>query len=182
MMFYRVTRYLRLKFWAVIHDTYDNCDCLENPRSINRKGKSYFQETHSRHVMIMYDGLLRSLCTSFPNMATRERVRRNQGCQMAITRFLHRMCLVLWASGLQLCYAAKFDPFLSLDCAPRPPPWCNPRKGRDQIMPSGNIGPHFPETRMKMQFSTLSPSLSLSAFLALSRDKVEGSFIPRNSL
>ena len=30
-----------------------------------------------------------------------------------------------------LCYAAKFD--LDLD-----PPWHNPRKGRDQILPSGN--------------------------------------------
>ena len=38
-----------------------------------------------------------------------------------------------------LRYAAKFDPFLSLDCNPRPPPWRNPRKGRDQILPSGNI-------------------------------------------
>ena len=37
-----------------------------------------------------------------------------------------------------LCYAATFDPFLSLDCAPRPPPRRNPRKGRDQILPSGN--------------------------------------------
>ena len=35
--------------------------------------------------------------------------------------------------------AAKFDPFLSLDCAPTPPPWRNPRKGRDQILPSGNL-------------------------------------------
>ena len=35
-----------------------------------------------------------------------------------------------------LRYAAKFDPFLSLDC---PPPWRNPRKGRDQILPSGNL-------------------------------------------
>ena len=33
-----------------------------------------------------------------------------------------------------LRYAAKFDPFLSLDCAPRPPPWRNPRKGRNQIL------------------------------------------------
>ena len=32
------------------------------------------------------------------------------------------------------------DPFLSLDCAPTPPPWRNPRKGRDQILPSGNLG------------------------------------------
>ena len=39
-----------------------------------------------------------------------------------------------------LRYAAKFDPFLSLDCAPHLPPWRNPRKGRDQILPSGNLG------------------------------------------
>ena len=41
-----------------------------------------------------------------------------------------------------LHYAAKFDPFLSLDCvptpAPGPPPWRNLRKGRDQILSSGN--------------------------------------------
>ena len=35
---------------------------------------------------------------------------------MAIARFLDRMCLALRASGQWLCYAAKFDPFLSLDC------------------------------------------------------------------
>ena len=39
----------------------------------------------------------------------------NHGCQMAIARFF--MCLALRASGLWLRYAAKFDPFLSLDCA-----------------------------------------------------------------
>ena len=38
-----------------------------------------------------------------------------------------------------LRYAAKFDPFLSLNCAPRPPTWRNPRRGRDQILPSGNL-------------------------------------------
>ena len=38
--------------------------------------------------------------------------------------------------------AAKFDPFLSLDCCPRPPPLRNPRKGRDQILPSGNSSKH----------------------------------------
>ena len=43
-----------------------------------------------------------------------------------------------------LRYAAKFDPFLSLDCAPRPPPWRNPRKGRDQILPSGNHALNLP--------------------------------------
>ena len=38
--------------------------------------------------------------------------------------------------------AAKFDPSFSLDCAPRLPPWRNPRKIRDQILPSGNLGGH----------------------------------------
>ena len=39
-----------------------------------------------------------------------------------------------------LRYTAKFDPFLSLECTPRPPTWRNIRKGRDQILPSGNLG------------------------------------------
>ena len=46
-----------------------------------------------------------------------------------------------WTMAPLRC-AAKFDPFLSLDCAsPRPPPWRNPRKGGDQILPSGNLVP-----------------------------------------
>ena len=63
------------------------------------------------------------------------------GCHMAIARFLDRMCLAFraWLTMAPLRCAAKFDPFLSLDCAPRPPPWRNPRKGRDQILPSGNL-------------------------------------------
>ena len=40
--------------------------------------------------------------------------------------------------ALLLCAALHyFDPFLPLDCAPRPQPWRNPRKGRDQILLSG---------------------------------------------
>ena len=41
------------------------------------------------------------------------------GCQMAIARFLdHRhLALQAWATMAPLCCAAKFDPFLSLDCA-----------------------------------------------------------------
>ena len=55
------------------------------------------------------------------------------GCQMAIARFLDRMCLVLrgfWSMA-PLRYAAKFDPFLSLDCAPTPstPAQYKERKG-----------------------------------------------------
>ena len=39
-----------------------------------------------------------------------------------------------------LPYAAKCDSFLSLDWAPHSPTRRNPRKGRDQILPSGNTG------------------------------------------
>ena len=46
--------------------------------------------------------------------------------------------LGFWTMAPLRC-AAKFNPFLSLDCAPRPPPWRNPRKGRDQTLPSGNL-------------------------------------------
>ena len=42
-----------------------------------------------------------------------------------------------------LRYYAKFDLSLSLDCAPCPPPRHNPRKGRDQILPSCNLAPRF---------------------------------------
>ena len=44
-----------------------------------------------------------------------------------------------------LLYAANFDPFPSLDCAPLPPPWHNPRKGRDQILQSGNLVQYVPQ-------------------------------------
>ena len=51
------------------------------------------------------------------------------------------MCLALWASGLWLRYAALQNLIPSFPwIAPlRPPPWSNPRKGRDQILPSGNL-------------------------------------------
>ena len=63
------------------------------------------------------------------------------GCQMAIAGFLDRMCLTLLASGLWLRYAAlqNLNPSFPWIAPPRPPPWGNPRKGRDQILPSGNL-------------------------------------------
>ena len=59
------------------------------------------------------------------------------GCQMAIAGFLESY--VFSPSGFwimaPLRYAAKFDPFLSLDCARVEAVWGrNPRKGRDQIL------------------------------------------------
>ena len=44
------------------------------------------------------------------------------------------MCLALRASGLWLRYARLQNLIPSF-----PPPWRNPRKGRDQILPSGNL-------------------------------------------
>ena len=57
-----------------------------------------------------------------------------------IARFLDRMCLALRASGLWLRYAMlqSLIPSFPGIAPPRPPPWHTPRKGRDQILPSGN--------------------------------------------
>ena len=54
---------------------------------------------------------------------------------MAIFGCLDRMCLALRPSGLWLCYAAlqNLIPSFPWIAPPRPPPWRNPRKGRDQI-------------------------------------------------
>ena len=63
-------------------------------------------------------------------------------CQLAIAGCLDHMCLALWASGLWPCYAAlqNLIPSFPWIAPPRPPPWRNPREGRDQILPSGNHG------------------------------------------
>ena len=55
---------------------------------------------------------------------------------MAIARFLESYVLGplgFWTMA-PLRYAAKFDPFLSLDCARVEGVGRNPRKGRDQIL------------------------------------------------
>ena len=66
---------------------------------------------------------------------------RGHGCQMAIAGFIHCMCLALRASGLWLRYATlqNLIPSFPWIVPPRPPPWHDPRKGRDQILPSGNL-------------------------------------------
>ena len=60
---------------------------------------------------------------------------------MAIAGFLVGMCLALRASGLWLRYATlqNLIPSFPWIAPPRPPPWRNARKGRDQILPSGNL-------------------------------------------
>ena len=81
----------------------------------------------------------------------------SHGCQMAIAGFLERMCLALRASGLWLRYAAlqNLIPSFPWIAPPRPLPWRNPRKGRDQILPSGNLGwRHVLCTSGGMEFST----------------------------
>ena len=72
--------------------------------------------------------------------------RSPHGCQMAIARFLDCMRLALRASGLWLCYAMLHNliPSFPWIAPPRPPPWRNPRKGRDQILYSGSTGSPLP--------------------------------------
>ena len=55
--------------------------------------------------------------------------------------FQNSMCLALRASGLWLRYATlqNLIPSFPWIAPPRPPPWRNPRKGRDQILQSGNL-------------------------------------------
>ena len=50
------------------------------------------------------------------------------------------------ASGLWLRYATlqNLIPSFPWIAPPRPPPWRNPRKGRDQILPSGNLAQPLP--------------------------------------
>ena len=54
--------------------------------------------------------------------------------------FFDCICLALRASGLWLRYASlqNLIPSFPWIAAPDPPPWYNPRKGRDQILPIGN--------------------------------------------
>ena len=63
-------------------------------------------------------------------------------CRIAIAKFLDRMCLALQArrTMVPLRYAAKFDPFLTLNCAGSEGKGHNPNKGRHQIVPSGHPG------------------------------------------
>ena len=60
---------------------------------------------------------------------------------MAIAEFFDRSCLALRASGLWLRYATlqNLIPSFLWIAPPHPPPWRNPRKGIDPILPSGNL-------------------------------------------
>ena len=75
------------------------------------------------------------------------------------------MCLALRASGLWLRYATlqNLIPSFPWIAPPRPPPWPNPRKGRDQILPSGNLvyNPNIPNLRSAVQ--TLSQAATQSS-------------------
>ena len=85
-----------------------------------------------------------------------------KGCQMAIVRFLDGMCLSLLPSVLWLCYSAlqNLIPSFPWIAPPCPPPWHNPRKGRDQILPSGNLG--YKPATLTSRHCCPSPPLSLA--------------------
>ena len=81
-------------------------------------------------------------CVGCDRDAKRQRdLPMSHGCQMDIAGFLDHMCLALRASCLWLCYAAlqNWIPSFPWIAPPHTPPWRNPRKGRDQILPSGNF-------------------------------------------
>ena len=58
------------------------------------------------------------------------------------SQILKSYVLALRASGQWLRYTTlqNLIPSFPGIAPPRPPPWHNPRKGRDQILPSGNLG------------------------------------------
>ena len=60
------------------------------------------------------------------------------------------MYLAPWALGLWLCYATLQNLIPSF-------PWRNPRQGRDQILPSGNLASH----QVAQFFAALSPIAAL---------------------
>ena len=80
---------------------------------------------------------------------------RKRGCQMAIGRFLESY--VFGPSGFwtmaPLRYATlqNWIPSFPWIAPPRPPPWRNPRKGRDPILPSGNHGRKEAKVRRREQ-------------------------------
>ena len=88
-------------------------------------------------------GILSSL-SSFSDVVGEWRMgrEREHGCQMAIARFLDRMCLALRASKLWLRYAVLQRLIPSFPwIAPGWRAWRrNPRKGRDHMLPSCNTG------------------------------------------
>ena len=100
----------------------------------------------------------------------------NHGCQMAIARYLDRMRLALPASGLWLRYAAlqNLIPSFPWIAPPRPPPWHNPRKGRDQILPSGNHNPYpslLPQWKGRIErVSLLNAASAAAAVVAATKE------------
>ena len=67
---------------------------------------------------------------------------RQHSCQIATARFIDCMCLAplgFWSMA-PLRYAAKFDPFISLDCAPTPSTLAQSKERKGSFLPSGNLG------------------------------------------
>ena len=98
--------------YPLFHDCLSVCLSERFPRFVAR-----FNFRRRRNVR--FEVLSRPL---FPFLRPRQQGQpgeREHGCQIAISQFQDCVCLALWARRTlaPLCYAAKFDPFLSLDCA-----------------------------------------------------------------
>ena len=70
---------------------------------------------------------------------------------MALAKFLVVGVWPLGLEGLWLRYATlqNLIPSFPWIAPTRPPPWRNPRKGRDQILPSGNLVQGLPRRRQR---------------------------------
>ena len=89
----------------------------------------------------------------------------SHGCQMALDLCFRSYCLALRASGLWLRFAAlqNLIPSFPWIAHPRPRPRRNPRKGRDQILPSGNTGKRVMAERIRdrEQFSSATVAVAV---------------------
>ena len=98
-----------------------------------------------RFITIMLDGLNALGRHGAACVACKGRARAffHHSCQMAIARFLDRMCMALRASGLRLRYAMLQNLIPSFPwIAPGWRAWGrNPRKGRQQILQSSIAEP-----------------------------------------
>ena len=110
---------------------------------------------HARWPFFMPACVSASLSPSVPNVLVNLSLESSSSRRASLLLYLSRFCHCVAAfpstylSSLhfrQCCQMAKFDSFLSLDCARVE--GGNPRKGRDQILPSGNTGKN--EVRISM--------------------------------
>ena len=94
---------------------------------------SELREVFNYHLLKLTEhGILKRIYNRWPDTS-------RHGCQMARAKLLD--CVwPFWLEGLLLCYATlqNLIPSSPWIAPPSTQSWRNPRKGRDQMLPSGN--------------------------------------------